>query len=222
MTARWILLDSDGLLVDSESISARTLLDLLLKSSIEIDESEVRFRYIGVSRQALCELLVRDHGYVVTPTFWKAYDEQREAAFCSELQPVPGASKFLGALRERGWRLAIATDASRGKTERNLRRLELDRFIDGPLLSAEDLGTSKRSSLYFSNVARQLGAATGELTHVDDRCFAVTSALHAGLAAVGYIGPGSSSSAQDFKPAGVPVGRSLTEVEEHLAACSNA
>jgi len=217
---RWVLMDCDGVLADSEPISARCLAAQLSDCGLRITADDVRRNLIGRQRAVVERALRRHHDFVLSSRFWDDFVARREVCFQASIAPVPGASELLKELRAGGWRIAVATDAARDKTQRNLTRIGLSGLVDGPILSPEILGSSKRHSVYFLRAVEWLRTNPAAMAHVDDRRFAISSARRAGLSTIGYVGPGSSSTADAFAPIGGSIAFALREVLKHLVEAS--
>ncbi len=105
-------------------------------------------------------------------------------------QPIPGAAASLQALRDRGYRLAIVSDAivtpGRGLREL-LAKHELAQHFDAFAFS-DEVGRSKPHRRMFEAAAAELGVALGEIVHVGDRDHNDVKGPHAvGMKAVLFV-----------------------------------
>jgi putative hydrolase of the HAD superfamily len=85
--------------------------------------------------------------------------------------PIPGIAEALAALKERGYKLCIVSDAivSPGRCLRRLlANYDLERYFDGFAFS-DEVGYSKPHRAMFDSAARQMGVAIEEMVHIGDR-----------------------------------------------------
>lgn len=95
--------------------------------------------------------------------------EDMEITICPD--PIPGIGEALAALKQRGYKLCIVSDAivSPGRCLRQLLdRYDLKRYFDGFAFS-DEVGHSKPHRKMFESAARQMGVAIEEMVHVGDR-----------------------------------------------------
>ena len=93
-----VIFDCDGVLVDSEPIALRLLLDTLAAGGVELTPAEADALFLGRSLATTREIVARDYGLTVTDA---ALDDMRRAlyaAFRAELEPIPGIAETLDAL----------------------------------------------------------------------------------------------------------------------------
>jgi len=61
-----VIFDCDGVLVDSESISLRLLLDTLARAGLELDPEEAHRRFLGRSLATTREILAEEYGLTLS------------------------------------------------------------------------------------------------------------------------------------------------------------
>jgi putative hydrolase of the HAD superfamily len=85
--------------------------------------------------------------------------------------PIPGIGEALAALKAKGFKLAIVSDAivSPGRCLRQLLEIyDLKRHFDGFAFS-DEVGYSKPHRAMFESAARQMGVSLPEMAHIGDR-----------------------------------------------------
>ena len=95
--------------------------------------------------------------------------EDMEITVCPD--PIPGIAEALAALKERGYKLCIVSDAivSPGRCLRQLLdHYDLKRYFDGFAFS-DEVGYSKPHRTMFESAARQMGVEIPEMVHIGDR-----------------------------------------------------
>ena len=93
-----VIFDLDGVLVDSEPISARVTAAALTEAGIGISAAEVCDRFLGVSTAAMLRTLEAEHGTRLPESFQEILRASILKAFEHELEPVPGVAALLDAL----------------------------------------------------------------------------------------------------------------------------
>ncbi|MBW2995777.1 HAD-IA family hydrolase [Candidatus Woesearchaeota archaeon] len=84
------------------------------------------------------------------------------------LHPFPGTKKTLIALKKKGLKLAIVSDAPRLKAWLRLTAMKLDSYFD-VVLTAEEVGRAKPSRLPFRKALKELKVKPSETLMVGDR-----------------------------------------------------
>jgi HAD superfamily hydrolase (TIGR01509 family) len=106
------MLDVDGTLVDSNRLHAQAWFDAFAEAGIEAGTAADIQRSIGMGSD---KLLPTTAGIDVESARGKRLSARRGEIFKSlylpHLRPVPGAHELVEALRDRGYRLAVATSA---------------------------------------------------------------------------------------------------------------
>lgn len=93
----------------------------------------------------------------------RVYEEEKVRI----LKPFPGVYQVLEAIKVRGLRMAIVTDAHNGNALRRLRKLDLERFFDA-LITCDMTGQKKPSLVPFILAMGMLGTTPGETLVIGD------------------------------------------------------
>jgi len=110
-----VIFDCDGVLIDSEAISARMLVAELAARGVRIDLDYVRRHFLGRSYPVVLRQIRRDFGLDLPEDFEAAYRARLLAAFERELSVMPGVEAVLDALSPPAW-LATSSSASRARS----------------------------------------------------------------------------------------------------------
>lgn len=103
----------------------------------------------------------------------------------AHIQPDPEALPALQALRARGYKLALATSASRNTMDLFLRLLSTAEVFDSAVCG-EDVLRGKPSPDIFVEAAARLGLSAGECVVVEDSRSGITAARAGGMGVIGY------------------------------------
>ena len=90
-----VIFDCDGVLIDSEIISARMLVAELSRLGLAIDLPYVERNFLGRSYPVVMETIRREFGLDLPPDFEAQYREALLAAFQQDLKAVPHGQEVL-------------------------------------------------------------------------------------------------------------------------------
>lgn len=180
-----LILDNDGVLVDSEPIANRVLSELLTECGYPISYDESVRRYLGGTLALVRADVEPQLGHALPDDLEATYHQRLFDRVRAELHPVEGAEQ---AITDVGWPMCVASSGTHERIELELRTTGLyDRFV-GRLFSAEDVARGKPHPDLFLHVASELGVPAAECVVVEDSPHGVAAARAAGMAVVGYAG----------------------------------
>ena len=161
-----LILDCDGVLIDSEIISARMLVEELAGRGVKIDLAYVARHFLGRSYPTVMEEIRRSFGIDLPPEFEAQYRDRLLAAFERELQIMPGVREMLDRL---DLPVCVATSSSPRRVEMSLRLVGLwDRL--GPVtFTAQEVTRGKPAPDLFLHAAalKFTHPGTGEVMRVE-------------------------------------------------------
>ena len=177
------LIDLDGVLLDTEPLHERALRQTAQQYGIRPERLDLAsFKGIpdavgALELAALCEppgdpnaiLLQRQANY---------------AALIDEAQLFEGVEALLQTLKDRGYRLALATSAMRVNQQRIFERFGLAPFFD-EVITAEDITHGKPHPEPYLRAAASLGTTPAEAFALEDSLAGIQSAKAAGCLAIG-------------------------------------
>ncbi len=202
-----VLFDCDGVLVDSEPITHRVLVEALHEIGWPITAEESMHHFLGRSIREEAALILEKTGFAITPAWLQSFRARRDHALAHELVAIPGAPGAVRALHAQfDGRIACASGADRGKVELQLARVGLLELFEGRIFSGEDMPRSKPSPDVYLAAAAALGVAPARCVVVEDTVTGATAGKAAGATVIGYCpgGPGHAS-AQAMRELGVEV-----------------
>ncbi|WP_298917358.1 HAD family hydrolase [uncultured Roseobacter sp.] len=204
-----LVLDCDGVVIDSEVISARTLIGLLSQWDIRIDMEFVRQHFLGRSFPTVAGC-VYDLFQVRLPNDFEAdYRQRLFEAFETELQLVDGIEDLLDAL---AIPYCVATSSSPLRVTRSLDLTGVLHRFEGRIFTASQVANGKPAPDIFLHVAKTLNVQPGKCLVIEDSGVGLQAALSAGMQAVWFTG-GSHMRKMDvteIEVAGFPQGPHLT------------
>ncbi|HVR53199.1 MAG TPA: HAD family phosphatase [Pseudorhodoferax sp.] len=190
-----ILFDCDGVLVDSEPITHRVLVQVLGERGWSLTQEECMRLFIGKAVKDEATLIEQRTGQPVTQEWLQAFWGRRNAALERELEAIAGAATAVPALHAAlQGRIACASGADRGKVEMQLRKVGLYALFEGRIFSGHEMPRSKPFPDVYLAAAEALGVDPRRCAVVEDTVTGVTAGAAAGATVFGYSpgGPGHS------------------------------
>lgn len=180
-----ILFDCDGVLIDSETISASVLMAALAEHGVHVDLEHCYNHFTGRSFPTVAKG-IREHFSVALPqTFEQTYRSRLLDAFGENLKPTDGVAELLASLR---LPICVATSSSPKRAARSLALAGLDHFFGKLLFTASQVEHGKPAPDLFLFAARQLGATPARCLVIEDSLPGVHAGLAAGMQVLRYTG----------------------------------
>jgi HAD superfamily hydrolase (TIGR01509 family) len=186
---RYVICDCDGVLVDSEHLSARAMSDAMAAVGLQMTPEECKRELLGRSLAYSVEYAGSRLGRAAPVSFAPDYRRRLYRLFAEELQPVAGVADALDEI-------ALPTCvASSGEHERIRIALGatglLDRF-DGRIFSATEVARGKPAPDLFLHAAERMGWQPERCLVVEDSPIGVEAARAAGMTVFGYAATANS------------------------------
>jgi HAD superfamily hydrolase (TIGR01509 family) len=196
-----VLLDCDGVLVDSEPIVNRVLRDMLVERGWALSEAECLRIFVGKMVKDERARIEQETGQPLTEEWLARFRARRNVALEQELRVVPGAHDAVRAVHERlDARIACASGADRHKVELQLARCGLMRYFEGRIFSGHEMPRSKPHPDVYLAAAAALTAPPQRCAVVEDTLTGATAGLAAGATVFAYVPHGDGDA---FRRAGV-------------------
>lgn len=197
-----VILDCDGVLVDSEVISCRTLVDILSPFDPSYDLQAVMRRYLGRPSSAVVEDYERMTGRPASADFTRDWRARLFSAFESDLQGVEGVRN---AVEGFAGDYCVASSSDEERIEFCLRKAGLWDLFDGRIFSTTRVRNGKPAPDLFLLAARERGVAPERCLVIEDSVSGVLAAKAAGMTAYG-LAAGSHFAILDQRQALVDAG----------------
>ena len=112
-SARGVIFDLDGCLVDSEPLSLEAIAsEMRALGILDATAQEIGDRFLGVAMPVIAEYASARLGLPFPIALRKRVETQLLTTYQTELRQIPGATELLRSLKARGCALAIATGGS--------------------------------------------------------------------------------------------------------------
>ncbi|HEU4669091.1 MAG TPA: HAD family phosphatase [Dyella sp.] len=178
-----VVFDCDGVLVDSERITARVFAGMLQELGMDVDTRALAERCIGRSTADTLALAAGELGRPLPKDFQARYGERSRAALAAEVTLMPGVRAMLDAI---GLPCAIASNGLRAKMAITLRATGLLPRFDGRWFGIDDVARGKPSPDLYLLAARTFGARPAHCVVVEDSPTGIAAGRAAGMTVLGY------------------------------------
>jgi HAD superfamily hydrolase (TIGR01509 family) len=180
-----IIFDCDGVLIDSENISARMLVAALAERGVSIDLAYVSRHFLGRSYPTVMATIRRDFGLDLPPAFEEEYRERLLDGFRRELRVMPHVTEVLAALAPA---YCVATSSSPRRAEISLTLTGLWPRVRGRLFTASQVARGKPAPDLFLHAAACMGADPARCLVIEDSLTGIAAGLAAGMAVWRFTG----------------------------------
>ncbi|MDT0542989.1 MULTISPECIES: HAD-IA family hydrolase [Streptomyces] len=185
-----VIFDCDGVLVDSERLSARALHEMGTEYGFDLSPAEalafIRGRKVA---EWVAELGAR-RGRNLPEDFVRDFRDRAARLFTAELTPVPGVRDVVEGLTVP---YCAASSAPRDKIRHTLGLTGLLPLFASRIYSAYEVGCWKPDPGLFLHAAADLGVAPHRCAVVEDSLVGVRAAVAAGMPVFGYAPPESGT-----------------------------
>jgi HAD superfamily hydrolase (TIGR01509 family) len=180
-----VIFDCDGVLVDSEPLAMRVLLETVRAAGATIDAASAYEHFLGRSLASVSQILRTDYGVHLEAGSLDAMRAKLYQLFRMELKPIPGVVKALGALTTP---FCVASSSQMERIRLALEVTGLARFFGQRLYSASMVAQGKPAPDLFLHAARQMGVDPMRVVVVEDSPAGVHAATRAGMRVLAFTG----------------------------------
>lgn len=173
-----VIFDCDGVLIDSEVISARILIDQLGRVGVHVDFPYVQQHFLGRSWTKVAAEVRISYGLALDSDFEERYRSDLLAAFETELRTVSGIE---AVLRDLGALSCVATSSSVNRARRSLELSGLAPFFGDRLFTASMVKNGKPAPDLFLFTAEAMGVAPERCLVIEDSMPGIAAAESAAM-----------------------------------------
>lgn len=197
-----VIFDCDGVLIDSEIISARMLVAELSRLGLDIDLPYVERNFLGRSYPVVMETIRREFGLHLPPDFEAQYREALLAAFRTELKIVPHVHDVLSRI---GVPFCVATSSSPRRVEMSLKLVGLTELVGDRVFTSTLVARGKPAPDLFLHAAAKMRTDPARTLVIEDSLTGIRAGLAAGMTVWRFIGgshlgPQTPEEPEDARP----------------------
>src|SRR5690606_32475570 len=172
-----VIFDCDGVLVDSEPLALRILLQTLSEAGAVLLPEEAHDAFLGRSLASVCDILRRDYGVALSDDALERMRRDLHDAIRQELKPVDGVAEVLAAL---GRPVCVASSSQVERVRLSLQVPGLAGFCGDAVFSATMVARGKPAPDLFLHAAERMRVEPRHCMVVEDSPAGVSAALQAG------------------------------------------
>lgn len=180
-----LICDCDGVLVDSEVIADRVLVQALSAAFPGIDFRAAAKTAFGQQTSAFLAELEGRFGIVVAGDFVAGVEREIDAALKCSLAPIAGVRE---ALESVPLPAAVVSNSRLARIAASLRRAGLAEVFGARVFSAEEVARPKPHPDVYLHAARQLGVEPARCIVVEDSVTGLNAARAAGMKTIAFVG----------------------------------
>ncbi|MCJ8142601.1 HAD-IA family hydrolase [Ancylobacter sp. A5.8] len=180
-----IIFDCDGVLIDSELLSAGALIDALAAHGVDVDLAFVARHFIGRAYATIPAEVRARFGIVLPESFEAEYRARLVAGFEAGLTVMDGAVETLAALDVP---FCLATSSSPLRLAASLRIAGLEKTFAGRAFTASEVARGKPAPDLFLHAAARMGADPRGCVVIEDSGAGLQAAQAAGMQAWHFTG----------------------------------
>ncbi|QOL80305.1 HAD family hydrolase [Pseudooceanicola spongiae] len=173
-----VIFDFDGVLVDSEVISARMLVAELARHDIHVDLAYIARHFLGRSYPVVLAQIRAEFGIELPEGFEATYRARLLAAFEQELVIMPGVRAVLERMVVP---FCIATSSSEERVLSSMRLVGLGAVFGTRFTTASEVKRGKPAPDLFLRAAEKAGVAPERCLVIEDSLPGIRGALAAGM-----------------------------------------
>ncbi len=215
-----IIFDCDGVLIDSEILSAEVDAAILREFGYEISAADLAHRFAGITTEGIFERVSEEIGRAIPEDVVRRAKRETDLKLSREVVPIPGVNEMLDALDDPR---CICSNSRSERLKVSLDKVGLwDRFRPY-VFSAQEVGTKREKPApdIFLYAAREFETDPAEAVVIEDSTTGVTGAVAAGMRVIGFTGathswPGHGEALMDA--GATTVVRRLSDVPPTLEA----
>ncbi len=183
MKYKCVIFDCDGVLVDSEEITNKILVEMTndLGGNIDLDYAYAHFH--GKSLATILNHIESLTKKVIPDQFESDFRARTFSRFKSEIKPISGIEAVLKALTVP---FCVASSGPRNKIELNLTTTKLLPYFQTNIFSSYDIGSWKPDPGIFINAAQSMGFEPAECIVIEDSISGVQAAIAGGFEVFGF------------------------------------
>lgn len=189
-----VIFDCDGVVIDSEAISAGMLIETLAGYGVAVDRAYVARHFLGRSYPIVMAQIRTDFGIALPQGFEADYRTRLLAAFDRDLIVMPGFTRTLERL---GVPYCLATSSSPERVSRSLGIVGLADTFAGRITTSSEVERGKPAPDLFLAAAAKMGVTPRRCLVVEDSFAGIRAGLAAGMTVWQFTG-GSHLSGLDL------------------------
>jgi HAD superfamily hydrolase (TIGR01509 family) len=180
-----VVFDCDGVLVDSESLTAALEAELLASFGVTLSPDEIRERFAGRTARGQWIELAAEYQLDLPSGFLDYRKRRAKDHFTLHLQAIPHVHETLSRLP---CTLTVASNSEEDMLHHKLRVTGLIERFGDRILSVDHVARPKPAPDLYREALARAGLPRLETIVVEDTPTGIAAAMAAGISVVGFVG----------------------------------
>lgn len=202
-----VIFDCDGVIVDSELMSAGVVMQLMADDGMGISMETFRQDFLGRSFASASEQCRKRFGKPLAESFLPRYKSRLLAEMQDNLQPIAGIADVLANM---SCPFCLASSSSPERIKVSLAAAGVARFFEGRCFSSAQVTNGKPAPDLFLFAAETMGMEAARSLVIEDSEMGVRAARAAGAGVWHFLG-GAHLDGQGFLPGDVTADREVRD-----------
>jgi HAD superfamily hydrolase (TIGR01509 family) len=185
MPIRHIIFDCDGVLVDSEILTAEFEAELLGHFGVHLSPEVIKERFAGRTARGQWLELAAEHNLDLPEDFLEYRKRHAMENFTRRLKPVAYVPETLPKLTEL---LTVASNSEQDMLHLKLRISNLIDYFGDRILSVDHVARPKPAPDLYREALARAGIPRLETLVVEDTPTGIAAAMAAGISVLGFVG----------------------------------
>ncbi len=180
-----LIFDCDGVLVDSEILAKKVLIDKLANMGYEVDADEFSRKFAGMREEELTAKISEESGLQFDDHFTESLLEDVANAIKNHLTAVPGMRELVSTI---DFPKSVVSNSSLHQVKVSLRITEMTDFFGERYFTFDQVERPKPAPDVYLLALEKLGLEAKDCLVIEDSKTGVTAASAAGLRVIGFLG----------------------------------
>jgi HAD superfamily hydrolase (TIGR01509 family) len=194
-----VLIDMDGVLVDSEDMGKRAFLAAIKDYGVIAKMEDFRDFIGGGAEPVIRGVMEKNGGVFVPEVITRAYDIYEEYAQ-KELQAFAATNKVIKTLYEKGYKLGVCSSGNRRRVNINIKYGKIDTQFFSAIISGEDVARKKPYPDIYLKGAKSLGLDPSACVAVEDAINGIKAVHAAGMKSIAVTTSFSERELKEHNP----------------------
>ncbi|MCA1297344.1 HAD family hydrolase [Stappia indica] len=177
--------DCDGVLVDSEVLSAATTSEILAEHGIALSVQDAIRIFTGKTIGDAARLVAERYDVTLPEDYAARHEAALMRRFTEELREIAGIRQVLETCSAP---VCVTSNSTHSRLALTLKTTDLLRYFGRNVFSAEDVAAPKPAPDLFRHAAAAFGVDPSRCITIDDSVSGIAGARAAGARAIGFCG----------------------------------
>lgn len=199
MLPELVIFDCDGVLVDSEPLANKVLVDALSRHGLHMTVKDSMATFVGLSMPSVVEKANEMLAQPLPETFIDDVQRETLEAFKGRIQKIPHVDTLIEALQTAGVKTCVASSGGFDKMAVTLGETRLKPYFNGHIFSSSQVKRGKPFPDLFLYAAQQMEVSPQNCVVIEDSRYGVEAARNANMTVLAYVPEGDSSTFEGAK-----------------------